>query len=228
VDHVDELIPAHALGILDEDEAALVEEHLEGCARCRAQMREAQDEVSLLALTAPRIAPPPELRDRLMASIDDEVAAAPVAAEPEPREERSSMGWWPRFSRIAVPVLAVFAIGMFAWNISLHHTLNNTNATVFNATSSVSLPRVGTVFIDSSGHATLLADAGSVPSGKTYQAWVIPPGGKPISAGLFSGGRTSVDLATVAHPGDTVAVTVEPAGGSPQPTSPPISATRVT
>jgi anti-sigma-K factor RskA len=117
---------------------------------------------------------------------------------------------------------------MFAWNISLHHTLNNTNATVFNATSSVSLPRVGTVFIDSSGHATLLADAGSVPSGKTYQAWVIPAtGGKPVSAGVFSSGRTTLDLTASPHPGDTVAVTVEPAGGSKQPTTQPVVASKV-
>ena len=42
---------------------------------------------------------------------------------------------------------------------------------------------------------------------------------------MFAGGRTVVlDLTTKAHPGDTVAVTVEPAGGSHQPTTQPIAA----
>jgi anti-sigma-K factor RskA len=61
-----------------------------------------------------------------------------------------------------------------------------------------------------------------VSPGRQYQLWVIPPGGKPISAGLLdlqSGGIATVlvDARTAASV-QTVAVTVEPAGGVPQPT----------
>jgi len=62
-----------------------------------------------------------------------------------------------------------------------------------------------------------------VSPGRQYQLWVIPPGGStPISAGLLdleSGGIATVlvDPKTAASVG-TVAVTVEPAGGVPQPT----------
>jgi anti-sigma-K factor RskA len=59
-------------------------------------------------------------------------------------------------------------------------------------------------------------------AGRQYQLWVIPPGRNPVSAGLLeleADGRSLafVDAATAAAVG-TVAVTVEPAGGVPQPT----------
>ena len=67
-----------------------------------------------------------------------------------------------------------------------------------------------------------------VGPGRQYQLWVIPPGGAPISAGLLdlqSGGVATalVDPQTAASV-HTVAVTEEPAGGVPQPTSPPVLA----
>jgi len=62
----------------------------------------------------------------------------------------------------------------------------------------------------------------ALAAGQQYQLWVIPPGRSPVSAGLLdldAGGRASVivDSATAAQVG-TVAVTIEPAGGVPQPT----------
>ncbi len=95
---------------------------------------------------------------------------------------------------------------------------------VYGAQTSVALSGVGTVFVQSDGTATLYADSHTLPSGKTYQAWVIPPGGKPQSAGTFGAGRNSVDLGAKAAKGDTLAVTVEPSGGSAQPTTQPIAA----
>ena len=59
----------------------------------------------------------------------------------------------------------------------------------------------------------------AAPKGKTYEAWVIKDGvTKP--AGLFSNGQ-DVLLTQPVERGAVVAVTVEPAGGSPQPTRKP-------
>jgi hypothetical protein len=50
----------------------------------------------------------------------------------------------------------------------------------------------------------------------------------PNPAGTFKGGGTVVlDLTAQARPGDQVAITVEPAGGSDQPTTKPIGAASV-
>jgi anti-sigma-K factor RskA len=68
-----------------------------------------------------------------------------------------------------------------------------------------------------------------LPTGRVYQLWVIPPGAgaAPVSAGLFTvdpQGRSSpLTAAASALPTPAViAVTLEPAGGSPAPTSTPI------
>jgi anti-sigma-K factor RskA len=62
----------------------------------------------------------------------------------------------------------------------------------------------------------------AAPSGKTYEAWVIPANHSPRPAGLFPGGEsTSVRLHGTVPKNAVVAVTVEPAGGSRQPTTKP-------
>ncbi|MGW4106996.1 anti-sigma factor, partial [Streptomyces sp. NPDC004976] len=59
------------------------------------------------------------------------------------------------------------------------------------------------------------------PNGRVRQLWLMGPGERPRSLGLFEG-----DTPLVASGLDTsatsLAVTVEPDGGSPQPTSQPI------
>jgi anti-sigma-K factor RskA len=64
-----------------------------------------------------------------------------------------------------------------------------------------------------------------VPSGtRVYQLWVISAAGAR-SAGLLpssSNGATSPVLAADVQPGDKLAITVEPSGGTPQPTTTPV------
>ncbi|MFL6079417.1 MAG: anti-sigma factor domain-containing protein [Ornithinibacter sp.] len=63
------------------------------------------------------------------------------------------------------------------------------------------------------------------PSGKTYQLWYVGAGGTITSAGLFTvddDGSGQAVLAGQAEPTDKVAVSVEPAGGSAQPTTDPL------
>jgi anti-sigma-K factor RskA len=65
----------------------------------------------------------------------------------------------------------------------------------------------------------------AAPSGKTYQLWYI--GSSIKAAGLVQsvdGGTTSAVLTGRKTSGDTIGITVEPAGGSEQPTTKPIVA----
>jgi len=63
-------------------------------------------------------------------------------------------------------------------------------------------------------------------SGKTYQLWYIDADGRATSAGTFTrgSGDQSVLLSGRYSSGDTIGLTVEPAGGSDQPTSAPVVA----
>jgi anti-sigma-K factor RskA len=65
-----------------------------------------------------------------------------------------------------------------------------------------------------------------LPSGKTYELWYIDPSGTPIPAGLFESNGTSTFQVLSGHlaKGDTIAVTVEPSGGSKAPTTKPVVA----
>ena len=66
-------------------------------------------------------------------------------------------------------------------------------------------------------------DALPAPRGKTYEAWIIPPGKAARPAGLFAGGgRSVVHLRGPVPAGAVVAVTVERAGGASAPTQQPI------
>jgi anti-sigma factor RsiW len=75
------------------------------------------------------------------------------------------------------------------------------------------------------GRAVLVTDnLAAAPNGKTYQMWLQAPGGGFVSAGLVPPGSDE----TVVLDGDAASaqgagVTVEPSGGSPQPTTTPIA-----
>jgi anti-sigma-K factor RskA len=64
----------------------------------------------------------------------------------------------------------------------------------------------------------------SVPDDKTCQIWVIKGDSPPSPSGLFQpdGNMTATPITNSIENADTIAVTVEPAGGSDQPTTEPV------
>jgi anti-sigma-K factor RskA len=217
MEHVDELISAHALHALDAEDARMVEQHLAECARCRAQLREMDGVAAAIALSAPAAEPPPDLRERVLGAIGPVVAAT----EPEqPAARRWS--WWPRFSAVAVPVLGVAVVALALWNISLRN--DNSSQDIAAVTSVGSM---GSVVSYQSGDATLVGNLRPAPANHTYEAWVIPSGqSTPIAAGTFPGGEgISFTLTQHASPGDTIVITLEPGNGGPTPQGPAVAKT---
>ncbi len=71
------------------------------------------------------------------------------------------------------------------------------------------------------------ADLPELPADKSYQMWLVPANGAPISAGLLGpGGHEWGNMWTGEVPPNTqpkaFAVTIEPVGGMPQPTGPKV------
>jgi anti-sigma factor RsiW len=227
VEHVDELIAGQALYALspaDEERVAL---HVAECDRCRRQLREAEALAASLAYAVPAAEPPPDLRDRVLAAVEPVVEAAPPArgaeARPEPARPRRTWTWWPRFAAVAVPALAAAVVGLAIWNVSLHGDLSGLHSQLFHGRAG-NLRGVGNVVVKSDGNATLYASVKQAPPGETYEAWVIR-GKVALPAGLFQGGGTvNLKLTRDARPGDVIAVTIEPAGGTRTPTTAPIAA----
>lgn len=79
-EEVREQLAEHLLGTLEDAANVEVRRHLRGCASCRAEMRAIADGVGTFAAAAHDVDPPEELRGRIRAVLDDEWAAAPVAA----------------------------------------------------------------------------------------------------------------------------------------------------
>jgi anti-sigma-K factor RskA len=225
VEHVDELIAGQALYALSDEDSERVALHAAECERCRRQLREAEAMAASLAYAVPALAPPPDLRDRVLAAVEPVVSAPPAvsAAAPAERARRPlRAGWWPRFSVVAMPVLAAAVIGLLVWNFSLRGDLNSLTGNLQRGHAH-RLANVGTVITKAGGSSTLYASIARVPAGKTYEAWVIH-GKTAVPAGLFEGGgKLILTLTEPAKPGDVIAITIEPAGGTKTPTTNPIA-----
>jgi anti-sigma-K factor RskA len=79
------------------------------------------------------------------------------------------------------------------------------------------------VYSPSEDRSVVVADGlADLPSDRTYQLWFIGNDGTPASAGLFrpDNGRATLVIDGTPAGSKAIGVTKEPAGGSPQPTSP--------
>jgi anti-sigma-K factor RskA len=199
-----DLTAAYALDALDADETEAYERHLSRCEECREQLAELSEASAALAYASVAPAPPPRLR----AVILDTAAAERSNVVPLVRRNR----WVSRGLAVAAAAVACVAVGL---GVSL---------------SQSSKPQQSwTVSVGPTGQATLsVSGLPAAPSGKTYEAWIIPPGGDhpPAPAGLFPGSTNAVRLRGTVPEHGIVAVTVEPKGGSSAPTTTPIFSTR--
>jgi len=192
--------------------------------------------------------PPPDLRARLMAQLastpqlpaaDDRPvaeaapAAGPAADAPEPAKRRR---WTRGLLALAASVALLVGIGVGAAMISA--SLNRPPAVVAlqqiedapdaqSATVDVADGGTATAhWSESVGKAVLVSDAlPPIAQDESFELWFVRDGAA-ISAGTFESSRqpTTALLEGAMQPGDVIAVTVEPQGGSPtgQPSSEPI------
>lgn len=226
MEHPDELIAARALYALDPAGEAELDRHLETCERCRNQLRELTAVAATLAFATPPAAAPAALRDRVLAAVDAHGAPVAATAPIQQRRPAAASAWRLRWPLVVTPALAAAVLGLLAWNLSLRG--GSDLAGQLAAGQAVTLRGVGTVVAAPGGRMTLYTKIGRPPAGRTYEAWVIG-GGTARPAGLFAGGGVEqVALTRTALAGDTIAVTVEPAGGTAAPTTAPIAAARLT
>jgi anti-sigma factor RsiW len=78
---IEERLALLALGEVELADAREIEAHVAGCDSCRAELLELREAFGAIALSAAPVAPPPELRDRVLAA-----ASAPETARPPSRD----------------------------------------------------------------------------------------------------------------------------------------------
>jgi anti-sigma-K factor RskA len=204
---IHELSAAYALDALAAEEQRSFEQHLARCAGCRDDLASFQDAAAALAYDVEAPAPPPALRQRILAEARSERATV------VPLRRR----WAFPAAAAAAVAAACAAIALGIWGASLKSELDQRADVV-----PLSGAR-GSLVVAPDGQATLiLSGLKRAPAGKTYEIWVIEDG-TPKPAGLFGGatGRTAVALTRPVSEGDVVAVTLEREGGVDQPTRRP-------
>ncbi|MFJ4038362.1 anti-sigma factor domain-containing protein [Microbacterium sp. NPDC090007] len=164
---------------------------------------------------------------------EDFAAAGPAPVEPEHEAvsmaHARSRGWGARrWFALAASFAAVLVLGFGAVTVGQLFTppaavvaLQEIEKAPDAQSASTTLPD-GTVatahWSPSSGRSVLVADGmPTLEDGKTYELWFVRDQ-TPIAAGVFTpdaDGNATAVLEGEIHTGDVIAVTIEPAGGSP-------------
>lgn len=224
---LNELIPAYALGSLDAAEAVEVERHLRDCAACRRELAAYEPVIDALALAAPDAAPSPALRRRLLAEASGagrSRAAAPPSpkAAPRPDSGRPPRSLWvrPAWASYALLILLIASLGALVW---LANRAPDTPPVVSLTGSEAAPDASGELRFDAAGAATLeVWQLPPLPADRQYQLWLIRDGER-ASGAVFSvndNGWAELPVEQAESPADItgLGVTIEPAGGSPDPT----------
>jgi anti-sigma-K factor RskA len=214
--------------------------HLSRCQSCAAEVKGFREVATAMAFAA-AAEPPAELRDRVLTAAARTRQLPPeVRTHARPRRSRTQVPWVPWLSGVVATASIVVAVLFGFAQAHTRDELNQVKAENQAISLLLSAPEakllthtvthggVATVVLAADRHELAVVTTGlpALPSGKVYQLWLI---GKPkiVSAGLLpaaKNGQTPAVLATGVVKGDTLGLTVEPAGGSAQPTTTPILA----
>jgi len=240
------LASAYALGALDRDEREQFETHLADCDICQGEVRSFAPVVDALALSVADRQPPAELRARVLGAAPRppvKKMSRAMTVLPWSLAAAAAMGL-----AVLTPYtmqLRQRTSDLIATVRDLSSQLADGNRQLVAVRRQVSLlaapdvrrvdlrgqapaPQAGAraYFSPTRGVYFVAADLPSIPADKAYQLWyVLPTGaGNPVSAFVFKPDQngaaafTAEVLPTMPNPG-ALAVTLEPAGGSPAPTS---------
>jgi anti-sigma-K factor RskA len=229
----EDLKEAYVLGALPEEERLEFEQYLMTHPDLQEEVEALGTVAGLLAFSPQEQEPPPELRRRIMATVEAE------SVHPHTSRRSWLAGLWEAVGirDLALAAAVMLVIGLFSWSMLLQGEVRDLQDRVQSLQSQpqgpqlIALGGVGTkqgaraelVTLEGDRAVLVAENMPPVPEGKTYQIWVIE-GDTPQPSGLFEPKGDSI-AAVVENPvegADAVAVTVEPKGGSKKPTTAPM------
>jgi hypothetical protein len=181
---------------------------------------------------------PAELRQRVTAQVASTPQVQPLNAvsAPTPRRRRQR-GPVPRWLVAAMACLAVAPAGLGGYTVNLYQELQQSRQVADQVAAVLTAPdaEITTASSDSGPRGTVVVSREQgqlvfLPSGlpevaedRTYQVWLLGPG-DPRSAGLLrpDNDGTRPVFALVRGNIEAIGLTVEPLGGSEQPTTQPL------
>ncbi|WP_432171128.1 anti-sigma factor [Streptomyces sp. 1222.5] len=235
------LTGAYALHALPDDERATFERHLTTCESCQQEVAEFTATAARLAL-ASTVSTRPVMRERVLDRITHVRQVPPGIAPVERVRRRLARGGTLTRWALAASVAAAAAFGGTAvWQYERAQDAQDQAAQarrhVEDLASVLAAPDAksrSTQVAGGTGTLVVSADrdravfvaskTAAPPRGKVYQLW-FADGGKMRSAGLMDPDRSSqaVLMQGAVDGASGVGITVEPAGGSKQPTSTPVA-----
>lgn len=233
-DEVHALSGAYAIDALDDDERARFEDHLLRCPDCRAEVDSLREAAG--ALTVDPVEPSADLRARVLGGIDAIRPLPPLTATGRPEVVRLSTRRRARTSLLVAAAVVLLAVGGTLWlrpwagdeptgeMTATEQVLEADDAARFTQRFDDG-SRATVVVSRSEGRAVVLTEAMPLaPTGKVYELWLQTPKGTMEPAGLMpDDGDATVLLDGDASDATGVGITLEPDGGSAQPTSDPIA-----
>ena len=238
------LAGAYAMDAVPPADRDAFERHLASCESCRLEVRGLRETTAALA-SATAVQPSDGFREAVLHTAGQTRQLPPAtAAPPVPWwHGRDLRGWRPRLGVVVAGavacVLAVAAVvaGVSAYGMhsridqdqghdhAVAMVLGAPDATMMSAP--VSTGGTATVVMSHRERALVFtaADLRVLPSSESYELWLMgPAGSKPAGMISMSGNGKMAGPMVVSglSAGDRVGVTVEPAGGSSQPTTPPV------
>jgi anti-sigma-K factor RskA len=238
-DELNVLAGAYVLDALDENERAVFEEHLHACPRCADEVRGLRDAAAALSHLS-QVSPPPHLRAAVLNAVAQSRPLPPRVEESRGgsvlplRRDRSKVFW-----QALAAACALIAITVSAWGYSEHREAQRAaGANVATGASAIQelldAPDVkaattamkqgqGILIYSRQERKLVLVGRGMpvLPADQTYQLWMMSETGEPISGGVFrpdQSGNVEVSASGDLDGVGRMGVSVEPAGGSAQPT----------
>lgn len=226
------LMAPYSLDAVDSDERARFEAHLAECPTCRVELTGFHETAKRLG-EAVALTPPTSLRSRVLTEVAMTPQERPTVVAPAHR--RGLRQALPRLAAAAALLIGVVGAGGYALerdkadeadarSAAITRVLAAPDATTTSKTFSTG-GNVRLVASPTKDSAVIVANhLAPLKGGKVYQVWLVDDAGA-TSQGTF---RTNgAMIMTGAGGADHVAITVEPAGGSRQPTTPPITTIKI-
>ena len=248
-DTIIELIPAYALEALTPDEQALVEEHLAGCADCRTLLTEYRAVAEGLPYTVPQVTAPSHLELDLVRRLEKSEPGETMASFLvrlrtwlaglfRPPVRLSSVStvilllalvvsnlFWLRTVRRLETQQQTLAQQLAAQEVTLRILAQGGRIIILQGDAPAPQAIGALTLAPDRPEAVLIVDGlPPLPAGMTYQLWLIHDGQRD-NGGLFQVDASGRGTLLIQAPQpltkyQAVGVTMEPAGGSPGPTSP--------
>ncbi|MBF9131088.1 anti-sigma factor [Plantactinospora sp. S1510] len=235
------LAGAYVLDAVDDIERAAFARHLADCPSCAGEVAELLETAARLADGTWSV-PPPRLRTDVLAQVSRTRQVRPGGGSG--RDRRTAGSRWRTLSVAAVAAVVLAAgAGAVTWTVAQQRVRDERVAT---AAARAETERIRTVLaqpdlavqrrgLSGGGRLTvfsspgqdsgvaLLADAPPIPADRAYQLWLMDGETARPANVLPAGVNGDTVVLTGVRGRSAVAVTVEPAGGSAQPSTSPLA-----